>query len=624
MESMEVSTEAEDIGMSTDASPFNLKSFSGDELTFQKPTEEEQLEAYQARASDAPIKQEFLRAVSKVKITKEDKIKAENSTRRNVPKRERHTHTPKNTICFRFASGTSCPNEPCKFSHDAEAFLSQKPADIGQSCYIWDITGKCRYGLTCRFGSCHTKDNKTVVDDEKYQAFSANIKKFEALNIVPREILHSLSNHRYNYDKSNQFLTTWNQILSKRGSSSTPSLTTSVSTTTEQSTEENPDSTQPALKKQKIYESEGETVLDAIPRRKLDFKDKLYLAPLTTLGNLPYRKICKTFGADITCGEMALASKLMSGAIQEWALVKRDPSEDLFGVQLCDQSPEKKIKCAQVIQDQIQVDFVDINCGCPIDLICRKGAGSALMERKTKIEGMVKGMRSVLDVPVTIKIRTGKDEKNPFAHNLIPQLEKWGVSAVTVHGRSRQQRYYRSADWNYIATCKDSKLDETVQLIGNGDIYHWKQAEDLKEVSKVDCVMIARGALIKPWIFTEIKEKRDWDISANERFDILKNFVHAGLYHWGSDDKGVNNTREFLLQWLSFLYRYVPVGLVEQEKVLSLKDRAPSYFGRNDLETIMGSPHVEDWIKISELLLGPVGPNFRFVPKHKSNAYAQG
>ena len=101
---------------------------------------------------------------------------------------------------------------------------------------------------------------------------------------------------------------------------------------------------------------------------------------------------------------------------------------------------------------------------------------------------------------------------------------------------------------------------------------------------------------------------------------MLKDFCSFGLQHWGSDEKGVQRTRRFLLEWLSFLCRYVPVGLMEVLPQL-VNDRPPAYFGRDDLETLMASPQADDWVKISEILLGPVPEGFRFVPKHKANAY---
>lgn len=102
-----------------------------------------------------------------------------------------------------------------------------------------------------------------------------------------------------------------------------------------------------------------------------------------------------------------------------------------------------------------------------------------------------------------------------------------------------------------------------------------------------------------------------------------QNFVNYGLDHWGSDQAGVNHTRRFLLEWLSFLHRYVPAGLLE---VLPqrVNDRPPPFVGRDDLETLMASPAAEDWVAISEMLLGKVPPGFRFLPKHKSNSYGGG
>lgn len=157
--------------------------------------------------------------------------------------------------------------------------------------------------------------------------------------------------------------------------------------------------------------------------------------------------------------------------------------------------------------------------------------------------------------------------------------------------------------------------------MGNGDILSYEDYKRAKETCpELASIMIGRAALIKPWIFTEIKQQKLWDISSSERFEIVKKYVNYGLEHWGSDTKGVENTRRFLLEWLSFLHRYVPVGLLETPPQ-KINERPPTYRGRDDLETLMASASATDWIKISEMLLGPVPENFKFLPKHKANSY---
>merc|ERR1712154_683766 len=136
--------------------------------------------------------------------------------------------------------------------------------------------------------------------------------------------------------------------------------------------------------------------------------------------------------------------------------------------------------------------------------------------------------------------------------------------------------------------------------------------------------MIGRGALIKPWLFHEIETRRSLDISSSDRLKIVKKFVNYGLERWGSDQRGVDNTRRFLLEWLSFLCRYIPIGILE--KPIKINQGVPNsmcYVGRNELETLMASKSANDWIKITEMLLGPIkDSNFKFIPKHKASAYA--
>eukprot|EP00002_Diphylleia_rotans_P033044 TRINITY_DN6999_c0_g1_i1.p1 TRINITY_DN6999_c0_g1~~TRINITY_DN6999_c0_g1_i1.p1 ORF type:complete len:631 (-),score=118.91 TRINITY_DN6999_c0_g1_i1:227-2119(-) len=485
-------------------------------------------------------------------------------------------------LCTAIAAGDQCRfGENCKFNHDVALYLSKKPADISDDCPLHNITAKCTFGYTCRFASGHSKpvaNPQTHVDH---------------VNIIEKSIQHALRKRQYNYKRANEAIKSAEKP--KPTDESTP-------------TQPHPDAS-----------STVTADLGTHPREKtlIDFRGKLYLAPLTTVGNLPFRRVCKRFGADITCGEMAVAQSILQGNNAEWALMKRHPSEDIFGVQLCGNFPDVMTRCAQVIDENVSVDFVDVNSGCPVELFCMKGSGCALMERPRRIEGILRGMSSVLRCPVTIKMRIGQTIESPNAHKIIPNLKAWGASAVTIHGRSKQQRYTKVADWDYIRQCADQS---PVQLIGNGDILSWHDYERRMNGSNLATTMIARGALIKPWLFTEIKERRDWDISSRERLDILKDYVKFGLEHWGTDDKGVSNTRRFILEWLSFLYRYIPVGLLEVIPQ-HMNARPMPYYGRDDLETLMGSPDVRDWIKISELLLGPAPDDFKFIPKHKSNSY---
>jgi tRNA-dihydrouridine synthase 3 len=167
---------------------------------------------------------------------------------------------------------------------------------------------------------------------------------------------------------------------------------------------------------------------------------------------------------------------------------------------------------------------------------------------------------------------------------------------------------------------KEQRERRKVWFIGNGDCYSWRDWWDAVENYNVDSVMIARGALIKPWIFEEIDARQYLDKSATERLEMIRKFAHFGLEHWGTDEYGINNCRRFLCEFLSFSCRYVPVGILE---VLppKIQDRPPMWRGRNELETLLGSSDYRDWIKISEMFLGPVHESFDFKPKHKSNAY---
>jgi len=483
---------------------------------------------------------------------------------------------PNEHLCSNLTEGMdkgSCLYDNCKFLHDVKEYLEKKPEDIDKTCYIYSIKGRCPRGLTCRYGSSHIENGKNIIDQSKYDTW---IKNENICKTLSKENMLKLRKKLYDFTKSDE-----------------------------------------AVKKIDNDKNLGPLVEENC--KKINWKNKLYLAPLTTVGNLPFRRICKEFGADITCSEMVLSSSLLQGHNQEWALTRRHETEDIFGVQVCGNNPYMLSKSAQVLQENVDMDFLDLNLGCPIDQIYKQGAGSGLLLRSKKLEVCLKSMKTVLNVPLTVKTRSGVNKDQNIAHSLIPMFKDSRVSLITVHGRSRDQRYTKMADWSYVNEC--GKLASPVPVFSSGDIMSYEDYENSKlEFPEITGAMIGRGALIKPWIFKELKEKRHWDISSNERFDILKRFVSYGLDHWGSDTRGVETTRRFLLEWLSFCYRYIPVGILERvpQKV---NERPPHYKGRDDLETLMASGNCADWIEISKMLLGPVPIGFQFLPKHKANSW---
>lgn len=478
---------------------------------------------------------------------------------------------------------TECTRENCKFMHDVKSYMENKPPDIGEKCPLYSTKGFCIHGITCRFGKEH------ITDDLKNVNVDKRAENEPRLNL-PHELQTGLRKKTYDFSESDRILKEVSDMIEKSKNVGSCGDDEKVATRPEE-------------------------------KKKVDFRNKLVLSPLTTVGNLPFRRICKEYGADITVGEMACSHPLMNGSLSEWALTRRHHSEDVFGVQIEGNNAKLVTYAAQVLSETTDVDFIDLNIGCPIDLIFQKGGGSALMRRTTVLENIVRSCSQVLkDKPFTVKTRMGIYNNKLIAKELLPKLEMWGATAVTMHGRTKEQRYTKLADWNYINEC--ASLVQ-IPVIGNGDILSFEDYQNIKtNFSHVSSVMIGRGALIKPWIFKEIKEEKAYDISSSERLEMVKKYVNYGLEHWGSDTKGVETTRRFLLEWLSFLYRYVPYGILEYPpQQINQRPQNDFYLGRDDLETLMKSKQSSDWVKISEMFLGKVPEGFTFIPKHKANSF---
>ena len=226
-------------------------------------------------------------------------------------------------------------------------------------------------------------------------------------------------------------------------------------------------------------------------------KNNLFLAPMAGVCDLPFRLICLRYGAGLTYSEMVSAKALHYGDEKTKRLVRHD-GESPFAVQIFGHEPQIIAEAARFVVNE-GADIVDINMGCPAPKIVNNGDGSALMKNPDLCGAVVAAAVKAVSCPVTVKIRLGWSDNN--ALEVAQIVEENGAAAVCVHGRTREQQYAGHADWNAIAQVKRAL---SIPVIANGDVYSCEDFERILEVTGCDAVMIGRGAMGNPWIFSEI------------------------------------------------------------------------------------------------------------------------
>ena len=278
------------------------------------------------------------------------------------------------------------------------------------------------------------------------------------------------------------------------------------------------------------------------------------MAPMTKGSNLPYRRLAVELGARVLVSEMAVARRLKQKRKGEFALIRKFPGEPCFGVQLAGTNPDE-MAWAAALAEARGADFVDVNLGCPIDHFTRKGMGAALGRQPSRVRRIVETMsKAVTTAPVTVKIRLGWNDEMRNYVDLARAAVDGGAQAIFVHGRTRDARYRRAADWDAIG---EVVAAVPVPVVGNGDLLFAHEIEEARARSGCAGVMTARGALIKPWLFREAIEGHR-DLDGDERLAIYRRYVTLALEHWRDDERGRANVKQFLAWHLGFWCRYAP------------------------------------------------------------------
>ena len=233
----------------------------------------------------------------------------------------------------------------------------------------------------------------------------------------------------------------------------------------------------------------------------LSIKNNLFLAPMAGVTDRPFRVLCKSFGAGVAVSEMVTSNSLLYGSEKTKRRADHEGEVDPISVQIAGADPKMMADAAKYNKDN-GAQIIDINMGCPAKKICNVMAGSALLKHEKLVKDILHSVVKSVDIPVTLKIRTGWDKDNRNALNIAHIAENEGIKALSIHGRTRACLYKGDAEYDTIANVKQS-ID--IPVIANGDITSQEKAKYVLDYTKADAVMIGRAAQGRPWIFREIE-----------------------------------------------------------------------------------------------------------------------
>ena len=325
----------------------------------------------------------------------------------------------------------------------------------------------------------------------------------------------------------------------------------------------------------------------------------LLLAPMEDVTDIGFRLLCRKMGAAMVYSEFVAADALIRYVNKSLEKLRVCDEERPVAIQIYGKEPENVAEAARIVVDTAHPDVLDLNFGCPVKRVAGKGAGAGMLQNVPKLLEIT---RAVVDavgsqIPVTVKTRLGWDQEHKIIVTLAEQLQDCGISALTIHGRTRSQMYTGEADWTLIGEVKRNPRMR-IPIIGNGDITSAEKAREAFERYGVDAVMIGRATFGQPWIFKEIRdklgekreeEKKDELLSAGEKWsmnnkwkmDILRQQVQTSIDRL-DERRGILHVRRHLAA--SPLFKGIPDFRQTRIRMLRAETAAELYAIMDEIE----------------------------------------
>ena len=301
------------------------------------------------------------------------------------------------------------------------------------------------------------------------------------------------------------------------------------------------------------------------------------LSPMDDITDMPFRELCKEFGADLLITEFIASEALNRDAEKSFRKMRFSEKQRPIGIQIFGADEDELLRCLEVVE-QNEPDFIDINWGCPVRKVAGKGAGSGILQDVPKMLGITANIVKRATLPVTVKTRLAYNADSMQVTDFAEALQDTGISALSIHGRTKTQMYSGTADWTPIGEVKNNPRIH-IPIFGNGDITTAAQALESKRRYGVDGILIGRGAIGNPWIFRQCQQlfhgEHVSNISVAERVDVCRRHLRMAVEfkgertaifemrkHYGSYFKGLYNFKPYRLALVS------TTTLADTERVL--------------------------------------------------------
>ena len=304
--------------------------------------------------------------------------------------------------------------------------------------------------------------------------------------------------------------------------------------------------------------------------RNVEIKNRIVFAPMAGISNESFRYIIKDMGAGLIYSEMISNMGIIYNSKNTLDMLKISDHDRPISIQIFGSDVDSFVKAAKYVNDIIKPDIIDINMGCPVPKVALKSqAGSSLLKNPDKIYEIVSNVVKTVDIPVTVKIRSGWNNKTINCVEVAKLIEKAGASAIAIHPRTREQGYSGNADWNLI---KEVKKNVSIPVIGNGDIKTIYDAKRMLEETNCDAVMIGRATMGNPWIIKECVEYIENNNIIDEptykdRIDMLVKHYELIKKNDG-DRKAMLDIKTHALAYL----KYIPKSKELKQKIATCKD----------------------------------------------------